>query len=425
MEFHGNGHVQMLDDWGNYHDDAKAARNEATLEAATASHRFSPYEAEVVWSPSGAHFMDHSHSSLLQRQSKIQEQPVRILHLTDNHISVDDPDPPLTSRMFNAFIQTSDHDTQRLTSPQEEFTALLRKAKRDGVDLIALGGDLVNYPSHKSVAWVLEQLRKEAGDIPFIYTAGNHDWHEEGVATDRRYDSARLSQLNATLRPLFDHSVASANHLAGPEAGRLYGKTSVRGVDVIFIDNSNYQVNEEQYSFLQRQLQEERSKPAVLLMHMPLKLKGTPPLEPKYLCGHPDWGAATDTGYETELRPQWPKEGNSASTNAFIQLVQQHSAPAGRLAVLLTGHVHKDFSSALEDQSVPNPANLTALACESDRPGCQLRTPKTSGQHEAMGALQYTTLDAAEGGYRLLTIHGAEVQAPSRRLTLKNVAPHE
>jgi len=327
--------------------------------------------------------------------------------------------------MFNAFIETSDHDTQQKTSPQEEFKALLRKARGEGVDLIAIGGDAINYPSQKSVAWVLEHLRKEAGDIPFIYTAGNHDWHEEGLATDRRYDSQRLAQLNATLRPLFDKSAATASPAAGPEAGLLYGKASVRGVDVIFVDNSNYQVNKEQYNFLQAELQQHRSKPMVLLMHMPLNLKSSPPLEPKYLCGHPAWGAATDTEYETELRPRWPESGNSPSTNAFIQLVQQHSAPAGRIAALLTGHVHKDFSGALQDQSSPSAANLTALACESAHTGCQLRKGiQANGYREAVGALQYSTLDAAEGGYRLLTIHGAGVESVSRKLKVhKHITP--
>jgi predicted MPP superfamily phosphohydrolase len=373
-------------------------------EAATASHSFSSFDAEVLWSAPTV----GRGSSFLRGFS--DDRPVKIMHLTDNHISIDDFDPPRTSRMFSAFLETSDYTTHRSTSPQEEFKLLLRKAREEGVDLIALGGDLVNYPSPKTVAWVQEQLRNEAGGIPFIYTAGNHDWHEEGARAEKRYDSARLAQLNTTLRPLFEGSAASASSASGSGAGRLYGKTSVRGVDVAFIDNSNYQVSEEQTSFLQTQLQGDSSKPLVLLMHMPLKLKGTPQLEPKYLCGHPDWGAASDDLAEIEGRPRWPEEGNSASTMSFIQLVQQHSAPAGRLAALLTGHVHQDFSAALHDKKAPHAANLTALACMEDQPGCQLQTAKDGQKSEALGALQYTTLDAAEGGYRLLTVRRTGTQ---------------
>jgi DNA repair exonuclease SbcCD nuclease subunit len=213
-------------------------------EAVTASHRFSPLEAEVIWAPSDK-------NSFLEKNAQVEDRPVRIMHLTDNHISIDDFDPPRTSRMYNAFVQTSDHFTERATSPKDEFVQLLRKARKEKVDLIALGGDLVNYPSPKTVNWILEQLHTEARDIPFVYTAGNHDWHEEGIASDRRYDAARRSQLNATLRPLFDQSASSLLQ-AGPNAGRLYGKTSIRGVDVVFVDNSNYQVDEEQQSFLEK-----------------------------------------------------------------------------------------------------------------------------------------------------------------------------
>lgn len=125
-------------------------------------------------------------------------EPVRILHITDNHISLVDDDPPRTTRMFKAFEHTTDFFKRTPTTPQEEFELLLQKARDEHIDLIALGGDLVNYPSPSTVAWTVQKL-KETG-IPYIYTAGNHDWHEEGVA-DLQYDSARLPQLKSTLSP--------------------------------------------------------------------------------------------------------------------------------------------------------------------------------------------------------------------------------
>lgn len=409
-------------------DDGSALK--ATTEShhgAMASHIFSPYTAEVLWSPPGVHSRKSPPSllqySLLETDSLPEEKPVRILHVTDNHISLDDTDPPHTTRMYSAFLQTSDFLSKNRTSPKDEFTSLLQKAKRENVDLIALGGDLINFPSQKTVSWALEQLRTEAPDIPFIYTAGNHDWLEEGHELGNQYDSARSSQLDTTLRPLFEKSVARADPAAGPGAGRLYGKTSVRGVDVYFVDNSNHQVNKEQLDYMKGQLERDGSKPAVLLMHMPLKLPSTPStLQPKYLCGHPSWGADSDENSLLEMRPRWPKEGNSPSTTAFIKLVEKHSAPAGRLAALLTGHVHKDFTAKLEDANFPNAANLTALSCGKEQLGCKMHATTESGstlmqtgaQHmprfdagQAMGALQYTTLDAAEGGYRLLTVRTA------------------
>jgi len=405
--------------------DLKAATE--SHQGAMASHIFSPYTAEVLWSPPGVHSRkspsSSSQYSLLETDSVPEEKPVRILHVTDNHISLEDTDPPHTTRMYSAFFQTSDFLSKNRTSPKDEFTMLLRKAKKEKVDLIALGGDLINFPSPKTVSWALLQLQTEVPDIPFIYTAGNHDWLEEGNEPGKQYDSARISQLDTTLRPLFEKSAARADPAAGPGASRLYGKTSVRGVDVYFVDNSNHQVTEEQLNYMKGQLERDGSKPAVLLLHIPLKLPSTPStLQPKYLCGHPGWGADTDENSLCEMRPRWPKEGNSRSTMAFIDLVQKHSAPAGRLTALLTGHVHKDFTAKLEDANFPNAANLTALSCGKEQMGCKMQATmesgsammQTAGQQmprfdagEAMGALQYTTLDAAEGGYRLLTVRTA------------------
>ncbi|CAJ1327284.1 unnamed protein product, partial [Effrenium voratum] len=96
------------------------------------------------------------------------------------------------------------------------------------------------------VSWLLQQLKEAAGGVPFIYTAGNHDWHLEFV-DEPRYDSSRLPQLNSTLRPLFGHSTLGADAL-------LYGHRRIKGVDVFFFDNSNHQINEEQLAYARQHL---------------------------------------------------------------------------------------------------------------------------------------------------------------------------
>jgi len=368
----------------------------------SAVHGFGPLSADIRWS--------HAADSLRHVSLLHVDEPLRILHITDSHISLHDDDPPHTTRMFNAFAHTTDHETKSATTPREEFLGLLRLAHNQRVDLIALGGDIVNSPSHETVDWVVQNLRQTG--IPFIYTAGNHDWLAEGVvADDPTYDYARPVQLNSILRPFFENSMTSKNvgvslvqtfqNSSDVGIGKLYGLTTLKGTDVMFIDNSNHQVNEEQLLFAREQLADHsrRGTPVVLLLHMPLALPGLE-LEPKYVCGHPQWGAAMDENWSTEGRPKWPVEGNAPSTRAFIDLVQSHAAPSGRIVALLTGHVHKDFSASLQDHRLPAVANLTVLACGSHLPGCGVH----EGGSGANGALQYITLDAAEGGYRLLTI---------------------
>jgi len=375
-----------------------------------ATHRFGARHAHVVW-----------HDGEKQAAMNDPVAHFKVMHITDLHLSLDDDEPPLTSRMFKAFHDTSDCVSKEATSPQLEFVRLLQKAKDEKVDLIALGGDIVNFPSVRSVAWVLERIRDHAAGIPFVYTAGNHDWHLENDDSPT-YDSGRLSALQGPLAPLFEASITGPKSFlqrgrdAVPSvdavAGRLFGAARLKGVDVMFVDNSNYQINDEQLAFAQKQLEAKMSGPLIMLMHMPLQLPEVD-LDPKYVCGNPTWGAGSDENWAVEGRPRWPEAGNSNSTLSFIDLVQRHAAPHGRLAALLTGHVHRDFADHLS-KAAPYAANLTALACpRAGAHNCGLSLITADSQSptkgemdvaEARGALQYSTLDAAEGGYRLLTL---------------------
>jgi len=334
-----------------------------------------------------------------------ESSPLRILHITDAHVSLSDDDPPRTSRMHHAFEHTVDKATGVPTSSAAEFVRLMEMACAKSVDLIAFGGDIVNFPSNETVHWVLDRVRDAGCGRPFIYTAGNHDWHTEGLPGDGRYDAQRLPHLDTTLRPLLESSLL-------PDS-RLYGRTLLKGVEILVLDNSNYQITQEQLDFARRHLVG-RGPPTLLMLHMPLALPGVD-LPPQLVCGHPEWGAAVDRDWETESRPRWPEEGNLLSTQEFLELVRAQAAPAGRIVALLTGHVHRDFSTPAGGSRGRSAANHTTLACDALLPGCAIRSGATVFEAgsaagavelplEAKGAVQYTTLDAAEGGFRLLTM---------------------
>lgn len=373
-----------------------------------AAHRFGQRHAEI-----------RVHGALSSRRLFERSAELRVMHISDAHVSLRDDDPPRTSRMFGAFERTVDKVTGSQTSSAAEFVRLLEMACAKQVDLIALGGDIVNFPSNETVSWVLSRLRDAGCNTPFLYTAGNHDWHVEGLTRgDSQYDAQRVPALQTALRPLFERS-------AIPD-GRLYGRTVVKDVEIVTFDNSNHQIDQEQLDFAQEHLAAavsgKRHLPVLVLLHMPLALPGVD-LEPKHVCGHRQWGAATDENWQVESRPPWPKAGNLLSTRAFIELVRANAAPAGRVVALLTGHVHRDFSVPAGRGAQRNAANHTALACDEQQQGCALR-PGTKvfeaggalGAAEALleaeGAVQYTTLDGAEGGYRLLTIQHAPGQGP-------------
>ncbi|CAE7570898.1 unnamed protein product [Symbiodinium pilosum] len=385
------------------------------------SHAFSSRFAQVAWTPRGEEVHRRNrlrnHDSFLEVvQKAAEDDELRILHITDSHVSRKDSDPPHTHRMYTALLSVEDKDTHQLKHPSEQLVRLLRRAREQKVDLIALGGDIINYPEADEVSWLVDQLTTAAPGIPFIYTAGNHDWHLE-FTQEPRYDSARLKQLNATLRPIFDRSAVPrmGNY------GMLYGHVRIKGVDIYFLDNSNYQINQEQLAFARDHISRrspEGSGPAVLLLHMPLALPGVN-LPPKEVCGNPTWGASSDDLSEIEGRPAWPAEGNLQSTYDFIQLVKEQTAPKGRIVALLTGHVHRDFSTELPSASFLF-ENVTNLACAKSS-SCRLG--RANARHRDMlenmgtsellegesrvlasGAVQYSTLDAAEGGFRLLSV---------------------
>ncbi|CAE7202350.1 YGR125W [Symbiodinium natans] len=329
---------------------------------------------------------------------------VRLLHITDSHISLSDEVPPRSSRMFGAYARSRNRDTKSPTTPQQEFSRLVGLAQDLHVDLVVLGGDIFNFPSNQTVTWVLEQLRT-AGKS-FVFTSGNHDWMLEGQQGASRYDAARISELESTFRPLYEQSLSnggscymSLGHWNRPGIGILYGCTVIKGLLLLFIDNSNYQVDADQLEFARVQLESvSKDTPIVILLHIPLMLPGVT-LPAKELCGHAQWGAATDTLWQLEGRPRWPA-GNLQSTLDFRDLLQAKAAPNGPVVAVLSGHTHEDASVLLR------PPAETAETCE---PWGRSWTVRSEGGREKLkeggGALQYTTSSATEGAYRVLTIY--------------------
>ena len=67
---------------------------------------------------------------------------------------------------------------QEKNKSQKAFEEAITYAKESKVDIITLLGDIFSFPSELAIEWVLSKLK--AIDIPYIYIAGNHDWHYEG-----------------------------------------------------------------------------------------------------------------------------------------------------------------------------------------------------------------------------------------------------
>ena len=244
--------------------------------------------------------------------------PFNVMHITDTHISCDNENDEeylqYSRRMRDAYVSGKHYQTGQPFTPLESFENLLTTAKEKKIDLIFLTGDIINYPSETAVRAVLERL--ETTGIPFLYTAGNHDWYYEGM--EGSADFLRETWVEQRLKPLY---------LA---VDPMCSATLFHGVNMVCIDDSTYRITERQLEFYRKQ--KSKPEPLVLLMHIPLYM----PTLSFGSCGHPEWGEATDRNYIIERRERWPTEGCGKATLDFVQEV--FSTP--NLIGIFTGHYH-------------------------------------------------------------------------------------
>ncbi|WP_036195995.1 metallophosphoesterase family protein [Maribacter antarcticus] len=253
--------------------------------------------------------------------AEVIEEKIKVVHITDTHLFKDDergiPYQAYSKRMANAYHQTTHFQTRLETNPEEAFEQALVFAKEVHADVITLIGDIFSFPSEAAIEWVQSKL-KETG-IPYIYTAGNHDWHYEGM--EGTLESLRDTWIEKRLLPLYQ-----GNH-------PLMAAYEIKGVRFLAIDNSTYQINEAQLAFFIAQVNS--GIPLVLLVHIPMYAPGK---KISFGCGNPNWGAATDGNFKLERRPKWPESGHTQTTLDFHKNV--FNAP--NLLGIFAGHVHRN-----------------------------------------------------------------------------------
>lgn len=267
----------------------------------------------------------------VKQDSAIVEMPgvqkkLRILHITDSHITYpgenDKKFESYSNRMSKAYLNEVDYQTKKPITGAEAFSKLMDKAVKQKIDLIALTGDILNYPSEHAVNFLLGELKRTG--IPFVYVAGNHDWHFEGMKGSDL--DLRETWREKILKPLY--------------AGNDYDCSAriMNGVDIVAIDNSIYQITAKQLNFYRRE--KAKGLPIVLLMHIPVYTD----TNNECCMGWPQWGAAADDIYQIERREQWSKKGNSQETLDFCDEIR-----STKNVVVLAGHVHYDTISAEKD----------------------------------------------------------------------------
>ena len=242
------------------------------------------------------------------------------LMMADTHLFKDDargePYKQYSGRMAKAYNVTKHFQTGAPTNPEESFVKALAIAGEQQASMLALIGDIFSFPSEAAVDWVQDKL-KSAG-LPYIYTAGNHDWHYEG--TDGSSWELRQTWIEKRLTSMY----------AGNNP--MMHEQELNGLSMITIDNSNYQILPEQLEFFQSKIKS--GKPTLLMLHIPLYAPGR---SMGFGCGNPEWGAASDKNYELERRQRWPETGHTKTTFDFHKAVFKSQNLVG----ILAGHTHK------------------------------------------------------------------------------------
>ena len=271
--------------------------------------------------------------------TKAVSEPVKILQISDSHLFIDDERGEkyrqYSERMAKAYNHTRHFATGAATNPQDALQDIADRAKNENYDALALTGDIVSFPSAAGVDYVKDVLSRV--DAPFYYVCGNHDWHFEGMeGTERKL---RDEWIEKRLKPLYPDGV---NPLAY--------SVKIKGVKLLMIDDSIYEILPEQLDFLKKELSD--NLPALLFMHIPLYAPGR---RVAYGVGHPDWNAAHDGNYEIERRIRWPEKGHNAVTYAFRDEVLN----SPNLMGVFTGHIHHRSLDILNGKpsSVTNAAN--------------------------------------------------------------------
>ena len=246
---------------------------------------------------------------------------LKVIHIADTHLFMDDdrgvPYHEFSNRMAKAYNQTAHFKTREKTTPMECFEKTLAYAKQVNADVITLVGDIYSFPSELAVEWVNSKL--EATGIPYIYVAGNHDWHYEVMRG--KLDTLRDTWIENRLLSLYQGK------------NPLMAAYDIKGIRFLAIDNSTYEINDEQLAFFSKHAAS--GLPLVLLVHIPMYAPGK---SISFGCGNPNWNASTDRNYKLERRPRWPEDGHSKTTFKFYNEVFN----ASNLLGIFTGHIHKN-----------------------------------------------------------------------------------
>lgn len=242
---------------------------------------------------------------------------LHLLHITDSHLTLSDGREPadvqeMAAQRTGAFAGHIGQPEPLTTG--EILEAQLQMANELKVDSVVLTGDIIDFPSAANldrIGQLFAQL-----EARLLYTVGNHDWCFPHQPFD---DQTRLDAY-------YRHFGQWSSRAPGCEILEL------DGVGCMALDDSNYQVTEEQFAAVRERAAQ---GPCLLFMHIPLYIPALAGQVVEVWRSPIMLGAE---GWEQQARKDWGVRDHDPSTIAFRDWL--YSEDSSNIKAIFCGHVH-------------------------------------------------------------------------------------
>ena len=261
------------------------------------------------------------------------EKPIRFLHVTDTHITRDDPSGGRRREaVFNVDYENCAEDY---------FLQAIAYAKKENIPVLHTG-DMIDFLSKGN----FDFMDRWFADLDYMYAAGNHDFcHWVGRAKeDYAYKWEKIKEI--------------APHV---KSNLYFDSRVIDGVNFVTLDDSYYLISDAQTEMLRAEAA--KGFPIVLAMHTPLYTKA---FADAVMESNP---CAYVTGAPEELLALYPEDRRKQQTPDEATLrAMQYIKDEPLIRAIVTGHVHRN----LEDTVAGKPQIATRGSYEGDVRECIL-----------------------------------------------------
>lgn len=237
-------------------------------------------------------------------------QPIRLLHITDTHITRDDP---------TAMNRRATFDVCYDGCAEDFFFQALNYARKQQIPLLHTG-DLIDFFSPGNFRFIDTYF----SDVDYLYAAGNHDFcHLLGQAKeDYAYKWEKITEI--------------APHI---HSNLYFDSRVIGGVNIVTLDNSYYLITPGQIELLKAEAA--KGLPILLAMHVPLYTdelhRCSPAGEPDYCMASPP--EIIDRYTEDRRLQQTPDD----ATLAAVEYIKTEPL----IKAVIAGHRHCNCESEL------------------------------------------------------------------------------